>query len=149
MRNRCFSWFLVKIKLFSKLQNFVPCSNWRKTNQPQKINLFFRKAHSQCFKIPPIGFSLSWLKRNKAQKHQDILFWNNSLSLTNTRWVRSTFSSRCSLSSKQRCWLSSATTTIFSFEKKIGKAGNWTQSSCIRELPTTVLCCLPNVKIYI
>ena len=44
-------------------------------------------------------------------------FGITSLPLAFTRWVQSTFSSHCPLSSKQRHWLTSAKVTIFSFEK--------------------------------
>ena len=44
-------------------------------------------------------------------------FCITSLPLAFTRWVQSTFSSHCPLSSKQRHWLTSAKVTIFSIEK--------------------------------
>ena len=45
-------------------------------------------------------------------------FCSTSFRLASTRWVCSTFSSHGSLS-KQRCWLTSATLTIFSSEKSL------------------------------
>ena len=46
-----------------------------------------------------------------------------SLTLVSTRWQWSKFSSHCPLSSNQRCWLTSATSTIFSFKFFTGILG--------------------------
>ena len=48
---------------------------------------------------------------------------NTRLPLASTGWVRSSFESHCSLSSKQRRWLTSATSTIFSSENFLGTLG--------------------------
>ena len=61
-----------------------------------------------------------------------VTFCSTSLPLPSTRWVRSTFSSHCSLFSKQRRWLTSPTLTMFS-SKKIRKVRIQTQSIRVRK----------------
>ena len=74
---------------------------------------FFRKKQNSFF-----GLLQKTAKREK-------LFCRTSYTLASTRWVWSTFSSCCSLSSKQRCWLTSATLIIFPL-KKFTNTGNQT-----------------------
>ena len=54
---------------------------------------------------------------------EQVLFFSTSLPLDCTWWVRSTFSSRCSVSSKQHCWLISATPTSFYLKIALGMLG--------------------------
>ena len=58
-----------------------------------------------------------------------------------TRWVRSTFSSHCLLSSNQRRWLASATSIIFR------NAGNWTPG-LLGEKQVCYLCALQPSSIH-
>ena len=50
-------------------------------------------------------------------------YCSSSLPLASTRWVWSTFSNHCSLSSNQHCSITSTTSTIFSSEKKSATLG--------------------------
>ena len=50
-------------------------------------------------------------------------FFCTGLPLARTRWVRTTFSSHCTLSSNQYSWLTSATAIIISSENSLGMLG--------------------------
>ena len=67
-------------------------------------------------------------------------FWSTSLPQASARWVPSTFSSHCPLSSKHPRWLTSATSTYFPLNF-FWNAGNWTQGSkyanqCAKQPPS-------------
>ena len=91
-----------------------------------------RVAFNQMIKIPLVTLEPLELKRIWPQ-HDEIstvagsqiisLFCSAILPLVSTRWVQSTFSSLCPLSSKQRRWLTSVTSTIFSSEIFLGTLG--------------------------
>ena len=98
----------------------------------------------------PTGEKTKW--DASLKQHDDVIgfcpawhsFCSTSLPLASTRCVRSTFSSHCLFSPKQRCWLTSATSTFFSSEKISGMLGIeprqlWPQARMI----TIVLCWTP------
>ena len=55
--------------------------------------------------------------RQPKNQRSRYYFCSTGLPLTRTRWVWSTFSSHCTLSSNQRWWLTSATLIIFLLKK--------------------------------
>ena len=69
-------------------------------------------------------------------------FCRTGLPLARTRWVWSTFSSHCQLSSKQCRWLTSATWILFLLNFW-GNAGIWTRGCWVRSKNTTSVLCSP------
>ena len=97
-----------------------------RTGSTEPSSGFFRRKPETGSKNPS-EFSLkSFRIRVSTETSKLAHFSSTSLQLASARWDWSTFSRHCPLSSKQCLCLTSSISTIFSFEKLIGNAGNQT-----------------------
>ena len=113
----------------SNVQNHFPASTFPASTASSASTVMFDADKFSGWKNFPGSFFHSYSLHS---------FCRTSLPLPSTGWAQSTFSSRCSLSSKQHHCLTSATPTMF--PKKIWNAGNRTQGSWVWKQICQPLC---------
>ena len=116
---------------------------WLKTQQRWKIrwsnlatptiNIFAQKFRNLGSQHPTLLSITLYLRRVSYQRSNPLkkytfkfyksFFCSNRLPQASTRWLQSTFTSHCPLSSKQHRWLTSASSTIYFSEKNLGTLG--------------------------